>query len=118
DYNEYVTFYHLGAELCGHQGLIHGGLIATLLDESLTRTAFPLFEKKTGVTGYLNINYRSPSYADNYFVIIGKVVERHERKIKVSGYIKNLTWDKSIDEEILLVEAECLAVQPRYADHL
>lgn len=29
---------HLGRALCGHDGIIHGGLLATLLDETLART--------------------------------------------------------------------------------
>ena len=28
---------HLGRALCGHDGIIHGGLIATVFDESLAR---------------------------------------------------------------------------------
>lgn len=31
-------FFHLGRGLCGHDGIVHGGLLATLLDESLGRT--------------------------------------------------------------------------------
>lgn len=26
---------HLGSDLCGHIGIVHGGMIATLLDEIL-----------------------------------------------------------------------------------
>jgi len=28
---------HLGRALCGHDGIIHGGLLATVFDESLAR---------------------------------------------------------------------------------
>lgn len=30
-----MTVVHLGKALCGHDGIIHGGLLATLLDEVL-----------------------------------------------------------------------------------
>lgn len=30
-----VSALHLGKQLCGHAGIIHGGMIATLLDEIL-----------------------------------------------------------------------------------
>jgi hypothetical protein len=33
-----ILFVHVGRGLCGHDGIIHGGLLATLLDESLART--------------------------------------------------------------------------------
>jgi len=33
-----VLVMHLGSSMCGHEGVIHGGLLATVLDESLGRT--------------------------------------------------------------------------------
>ena len=38
DESESCTFVHVGRGLCGHDGIIHGGLLATLLDETLART--------------------------------------------------------------------------------
>lgn len=37
DESEGYAFIHLGRGLCGHDGIIHGGLLATLLDETLAR---------------------------------------------------------------------------------
>lgn len=37
DESESHIFMHVGRGLCGHEGIIHGGLLATLLDESLGR---------------------------------------------------------------------------------
>jgi hypothetical protein len=37
DESEAWGFIHLGRSLCGHDGIIHGGLMATLLDESMGR---------------------------------------------------------------------------------
>lgn len=37
DESENIFFVHVGRSLCGHEGIIHGGLLATLLDESLGR---------------------------------------------------------------------------------
>jgi hypothetical protein len=38
DESESYVFIHVGRGLCGHDGIIHGGLLATLLDECLGRT--------------------------------------------------------------------------------
>jgi hypothetical protein len=38
DESESMVFLHVGRSLCGHDGIVHGGLLATLLDESLGRT--------------------------------------------------------------------------------
>ena len=37
DESEAWGFIHLGRGLCGHDGIVHGGLVATLLDESMGR---------------------------------------------------------------------------------
>ena len=37
DESEGWIFIHVGRGLCGHDGIIHGGLLATLLDEGLGR---------------------------------------------------------------------------------
>jgi len=37
DESEAWGFIHLGRSLCGHDGIVHGGLVATLLDESMGR---------------------------------------------------------------------------------
>lgn len=43
DESESLVFLHLGRGLCGHDGIIHGGLLATLLDETLARTVRTFF---------------------------------------------------------------------------
>jgi hypothetical protein len=37
DESETVAFIHVRRGLCGHDGIVHGGLLATLLDETLAR---------------------------------------------------------------------------------
>jgi hypothetical protein len=38
DESEALVIVHVGRGLCGHDGIVHGGLLATLLDETLART--------------------------------------------------------------------------------
>lgn len=38
DKKEAVFLMHVGGGMCGHEGVVHGGLLATMLDESLGRT--------------------------------------------------------------------------------
>lgn len=49
DEKEAMAFVHVGRGLCGHDGIIHGGLLATLVDESLGRIVriFPSFDPST-----------------------------------------------------------------------
>jgi hypothetical protein len=43
DESESVIIVHVGRGLCGHDGIVHGGLLATLLDEGLGRTVRVLY---------------------------------------------------------------------------
>lgn len=42
DESQAIVFIHLGRGLCGHDGIVHGGLLATVLDETLARVVRPL----------------------------------------------------------------------------
>jgi acyl-coenzyme A thioesterase PaaI-like protein len=37
DESEAMLIYHLGKSLCGHEGIVHGGIVGTILDDSLAR---------------------------------------------------------------------------------
>src|SRR5260370_21963825 len=43
DESEALVIVHVGRGLCGHDGIVHGGLLATLLDGSLARTVSTFF---------------------------------------------------------------------------
>ncbi|KAJ7434860.1 HotDog domain-containing protein [Mycena latifolia] len=108
DEREAVVFLHVGRGLCGHDGIIHGGLLATLLDESLARNAISNLPDKVGVTATLSIKYRAPTRADQFIVIKTQLVDVKGRKAVVKGRVEDA-------EGTLLVEADALFVQPRYA---
>jgi len=111
DESEACLFIHVGRGLCGHDGIIHGGLLATLLDESLARNAIINLPAKVGVTAKLALSYRAPTRADQFIVIKTKLVEHKGRKAVVSGRIEDL-------DGTLLVEADATFIQPRYAELL
>ncbi|KAF9445887.1 Thioesterase/thiol ester dehydrase-isomerase [Macrolepiota fuliginosa MF-IS2] len=108
DETESIVFIHVGRGLCGHDGIVHGGLLATLLDETLARTAIINLPDKVGVTAKLSLNYRAPTRADQFIVIRTSLAEAKGRKAVVKGRVEDL-------EGVLLVEAEATFVQPRYA---
>ncbi|KAF8999642.1 HotDog domain-containing protein [Cyathus striatus] len=108
DESESVVVTHLGRGLCGHDGIVHGGLLATLLDEVLARNAINNLPEKVGVTAQLTLSYRAPTRADQFVVFKTKVEEIKGRKVVVSGRVEDL-------DGAVLVEASAIFVQPRYA---
>ena len=103
---------HLGDQTCGHPGIIHGGLLATLLDEGLARCCFGALPSKVGVTANLQINYRQPAPANSYFVLRAETSRLEGRKAWVDGRIETLEVD---GESRVIVEANALFIEPRQA---
>lgn len=110
---ELVSITYLGTELCGHVGMVHGGMLGTMLDEGLARCCFAALPNKIGVTANLNLNYRAPVKAGSYVVLKAKTIKVEGRKAWVEGRIETLGQGE--EPEKLLVEATGLFVEPRYA---
>ncbi|KAG7662874.1 uncharacterized protein J8A68_003645 [[Candida] subhashii] len=121
--NYSLTFFHLGPKLSGHHGIVHGGLLATLLDEVTCRLAFLNFESQRGVTANLNINYKQPTYVDNYIMIKCTLIKKQGRKCWVRGDVYRFDLDdKPVEtvetKENLLTTCEVLAIEPKWVDKL
>ena len=108
-----VSMSYLGTDLCGHVGIVHGGLLATLLDEGLARCGFGALPNKIGVTASLTINYKKPTPAGSFVVLKAKTTRIEGRKVWVTGRIERLGETEQPGD--LLVEAEGLFVEPKYA---
>ncbi|KAG8732642.1 hypothetical protein FRC10_000785 [Ceratobasidium sp. 414] len=109
DETEAILIVHVGRSLCGHDGIIHGGLLATLLDEALARNALLNLPAKVGVTANLSVNYRAPTRADQFISIHTHLKTLEGRKVALVGEIR------SVESNEVLVTASALFVQPKYA---
>lgn len=108
-----VSISYLGTDLCGHPGIVHGGFLATMLDEGLARCCFPALPNKIGVTANLNINYRSPAPAGAFVVLRAKTTKVEGRKAWVEGHIETLVGEG--EKPVILAEASALFIEPRQA---
>ncbi|KAF9652494.1 Thioesterase/thiol ester dehydrase-isomerase [Thelephora ganbajun] len=111
DESEAWAFIHVGRGLCGHDGIVHGGLMATLLDESMGRLAFFNLPNRIGVTGNLTLNYRAPTKADQFVVIKCKLESQEGRKAVVSSRVEDMQGN-------VLIEASSIFIEPKYANSL
>ena len=112
-----VQIAYLGEALCGHPGIVHGGLLATLLDEGLARACFPALPNKVGVTASLKIDYRSPCPAGSYVVLKAETTKVEGRKAWVKGWIELLGEDGE-GNGTKLVEADALFIEPKGAKQM
>ena len=114
DGKNYVQITHVGTDLCGHQGIIHGGFLATMLDEGLARCCFPVLPFNVGMTAKLEINYKAPAMADQYLVLRATTVKVEGRKAWVEGHIETLPAEEG-EVPTILATASALYISPKQA---
>lgn len=96
--NEGVTFVHVGYRLCGYPFLVHGGMIATLLNETFKRNA--LLSTKTAsslkddfMVENLTINYKRPTLANQFLIVKTRPVESEKNSDRVQ-VLESVVEDK------------------------
>ncbi|KAG5363228.1 UPF0644 protein [Yarrowia sp. B02] len=105
---EAVTVMHLGHHVAGYPYTVHGGVIATILDEALARAAFLAFPSRTGVTANLKITYKAPVRTDQFVTVCTRVTKATDKKALVTGTIETAEFQKPP-----LVEASAVFVVPK-----
>ncbi|KAJ2901915.1 putative thioesterase family protein [Zalerion maritima] len=66
---EVIVVLWFGSATTGWPGVVHGGMLATIMDECLGRTAIRCFEDGTGVTARLEMRYRAPVGSNGWVVV-------------------------------------------------
>ncbi|KAJ2315805.1 hypothetical protein IWW51_003134 [Coemansia sp. RSA 2702] len=106
DRKQFVVVVHLGKNTCGHKGIVHGGILATLFDEITGRPAFWNLPRNVALTASLKISYRRPAIADQVFVFRTQLTGLDGRKAEVVGQLEDAQGN-------LLSEAEALYISPK-----
>ncbi len=83
--------FRLGPDYQGGPGFIHGGIIATLLDEAMGK--LNRFSDVQAVTVELTIEYLKPIRVDEEITVEAAEVERNERRLLHRGEIRNAAGD-------------------------
>lgn len=81
NFPEVVAVFHLGNEVCGHKGIIHGGLSAALCDEVMGTCSYIFNLGQPSFTANMNLNYKNPLFANSWILIRSKVQKFEGRKV-------------------------------------
>lgn len=106
--NEGVAFIHTGYRLCGYPFLVHGGMIATILNEQFKRnaclselTSSPL--KDDFMVKRLVINYKAPTVANQFLVVKTSTKESIDNKnIILKSVMENEKGKRLVTSEAIL----------------
>ncbi|KAL1619990.1 hypothetical protein SLS56_009863 [Neofusicoccum ribis] len=115
DGSRMTSIHYVGPALCGHPGIVHGGLLATLLDEGLARCCFPALPNKVAMTASLTISYKAPCKAGQFIALHAVTTKVEGRKAWVTGRLETVVDEEKGEKPLLLDEAEALFIEPRQA---
>jgi uncharacterized protein (TIGR00369 family) len=71
----------------GWQGVVHGGLISTVLDEVMVKTTG--FKNLTCVTAELLVKFKNPAFVNTPYQAIGKILEIKRKLVFTEGFLQD-----------------------------
>lgn len=101
--------FYLGAALAGYEGVVHGGLLATILDEGLATCALVAGGGDgTPLTMSLSIEYRKPAVTEECYALKATLLGMEGRIASVEGRIEVLreTDDESCEGAEVVAEGK------------
>jgi len=99
DGEDYVTRFEVKPEYQGWAGLVHGGLLATVLDETMARL---LWERDlNAITGRLTVRYHRPVKIGEALTIRARITKQRPRLIETEA--RALTEDGTVAAEATAV---------------
>ncbi|HEY5094623.1 MAG TPA: PaaI family thioesterase [Candidatus Eremiobacteraceae bacterium] len=75
-----------GQAFAGWSNIMHGGIVATLLDEAMAHATLTTGER--AVTARLEVRFRKPVPTGDSLVVEGRVTGRRGRVLEVSGVLR------------------------------
>lgn len=104
-----VTDYLPEAQYQSFPGIVHGGIIATLLDETLSRTA--MIEGRWMMTGRLEVRYRAAAPVGRLLRVTARTLTSRSRMITAAGEVRLADEPETV---IATAEAVFLPIPPTY----
>ncbi len=103
--DEVVADFTVAPHHQSYPGIVHGGVIASILDEAGGRTAAIDDHNRFFVTASLQVRYRQPVPLGTPLRAVGKLLKRHGRKAQAHAEIQTLEGTVLAEAELLLLDA-------------
>jgi uncharacterized protein (TIGR00369 family) len=85
DGDKYVSHFTGGPQHQSYDGIVHGGIVSTLLDEIMGR--YPYSKGEDTVTARLEIRYRKPTPIGQELTVTGWIVNKKGRLYETAGTV-------------------------------
>ncbi len=70
----------------GYEGIVHGGILSSLLDEAMAKLTFNL--GIPALTAEMTVKFRNPAAPGNTLIVSGYIVEETKRLIRAEARIE------------------------------
>ncbi len=98
----------------GYPGFLHGGILATLLDEAMSKSVRAL--GRTAMTARIEIDYRRPAPSGTPLRVEGRVVRSEGRKHWTEAVITDAEGQTLVQGKGLFLEIKALTAQENTAE--
>jgi acyl-coenzyme A thioesterase PaaI-like protein len=102
---EVTSIYSVPPQFQGFPGVVHGGIIAAMLDEVCWRAPMGVDHPRFMFTARLEVRYRKNVPVETSLRIVGRVVKSKSRTATTTGAIYGPAGDLLAEADALLVEA-------------
>jgi uncharacterized protein (TIGR00369 family) len=79
------TTFHADPAYQGYDGIVHGGIISTLLDEAMAKLCYDL--GYSAVTAALEIRFKKPAPTGESLLVHGEIVEAGPKLIRAKAWM-------------------------------
>lgn len=95
---ETVGIYHLGMKLTGYPFLVHGGILATIMEDQMRESVKFLKNKEGEKTKDLSVSYKMPTLANQFVIVRTTKVEEAGKNVKLTVEIMDQSGNRKLVE--------------------
>ncbi len=107
--DEVRAVYTVGEKYQGYPGIVHGGVVAAMLDEAAGRVVLINDPERFFMTAKMEIRYRQPVPTETELLIVGRMVKDRRRLIEAHGEIQLPDGSVAAEATVMLVD-----IPPKY----
>lgn len=93
---ETVGIYHLGMRLAGYPFLVHGGILATVMEDLMRESVKLIKGVKTETTDGITVSYKFPTLANQFVVVRTTKAEQFGKNVKLTAEILDQSGNKTL----------------------
>jgi len=102
--DQVISHYTVARKYQGYPGVVHGGVIAAMLDETGGRTTMINDRDRFMMTGKMEIKYRKPVPVETPLTLVGHLIRDRKRMAEVSSEIRLPDGSVAAEATLTLVQ--------------